>query len=319
MADLISGYNIIRRIGTGARSQIYEVVDPGTGQRFALKRVIREAHEDDRFLVQATTEFEVASQFTHPYLRKCFDCKRIRRWMRLAEVQVVMELVNGVSLDDHRQTDPDKIVDIFTHVCDGLHALHELGYVHADIKPNNVLVEPDGGVKIIDFGQSCPIGHRKQRIQGTADYIAPEQVERRPLTRETDVFNLGATLYWVLTGKAFPTMISRKDGERHDITDRRERTKIPTPQELVPDIPAALSRLVMDACQDRPSDRPRDMKHFISRLEVVQHVLARQKAEGGAVIHIPEVGEPIPKSGDAQGNKGAKRDSKKDPKKEHRK
>ncbi len=297
MPDLLSGYNIIQRIGTGARSQIYQVVHPETGQVYALKRVVREAHEDDRFLQQAVTEFEVSSRTNHPYLRRSFDCRRIRRWMRLHEVQVVMEMVHGISLERHRQTDLNAIVNIFIQVAEGLDALHDMGYVHADIKPNNVLVCQDGGLKIIDFGQSCPIGHRKVRIQGTADYIAPEQVERRPLTRETDVFNLGASLYWVVSGKAFPTLISRGDRDRHNIGARTPRRLIPTPQELNPEIPAALSRLVMDACADRPSDRPRDMKHFISRLNVVQHVLDKRRAAGEKDITVSAEGEPIEPSG----------------------
>lgn len=293
VADLLSGYNIIQRLGTGARSQIYQVVHPETGQVYALKRVIREPNEDDRFLVQAITEFEVSSKTDHPCLRKSFECKRIRRWMKLVEVQVVMELVNGVSLERHRQTDIDVIVDIFIKVAQGLDSLHEMGFVHADIKPNNVLVSQDSSVKIIDFGQSCPIGHRKERIQGTADYIAPEQVERRPLMRQTDVFNLGATLYWVLTGKAYPTMIQKGSGDRPDIAARAPRKAIPTPQEINPDIPTALSRLVMDSCADRASDRPRDMKHVIARLEVVQHVLERRRAAGEAALKVTEVAEPI--------------------------
>ena len=60
-------------------------------------------------------------------------------------------------------------VAVFMKVAEGLHAMHRHGFVHADIKPNNVLLSPDGGLKIIDFGQSCPMGHRKERIQGTPD------------------------------------------------------------------------------------------------------------------------------------------------------
>lgn len=302
MADLLSGYNIISRIGTGARSQIYQVVDPKSGKQFALKRVVREPHEDDRYLIQAQTEYEVSSRTNHPYLRKSIDCMKIRKWMRLHEVQVVMELVTGSSLERHRQTDLRLIVELFIKVAEGLDSLHEMGYVHADIKPNNILVCEDNSIRIIDFGQSCPIGFRKQRIQGTADYIAPEQVERRPLSRQTDVFNLGASLYWVLTGKAFPTMISKRVPNRHDIAAITPRRLIPTPQENNADIPAALSRLVMDACADRPSDRPKDMKHFVSRLDVVLHVLDRRKAAGEADLKVSEVGEPIEPS-DGSGGK----------------
>lgn len=275
MADLVAGYNIIEKLGVGARSQIYQVVKPETGQVFALKRVFRDEHEDARYLEQAITEYEVSSRLNHACLRRSEDIKRVRAWLRLREVQVVMEYVNGVSLEKRRPERIDAAVDLFLKLAEGLSALHEAGFVHADIKPNNILVTVDGGVKIIDFGQSCPIGHRKPRIQGTPNYIAPEQVERRTLTPQTDVFNLGATLYWVLTGRAYPTMISRKGG-----TDKSMFKPVPTPQKLNPEIPAVLSRLVMEACSYRRSDRPKDMQQVINKLEMSHHVLAKRRRLG---------------------------------------
>ena len=275
VADLVSGYNIIQKLGIGARSQIYQVVHPESGRVFALKRVIREEHEDARFLQQAITEYEVASRLEHPSLRTCHEIKRIRSWMKLCEVQVVMEYVNGVSLDKRRPERIDDAVDVFLQVAEGLEALHKAGHVHADIKPNNLLITPERAVKIIDFGQSCPIGHRKPRIQGTPDFIAPEQVERRSLTPETDVFGLGATLYWVLTDRPFPTLITKKGRSNEGLM-----RAVPSPQKLNPDVPSVLSRLVMDSCAYRRSDRPSDMKQVINKLEMCHHVLAKRRQSG---------------------------------------
>ncbi|MFH1418761.1 MAG: serine/threonine-protein kinase [Planctomycetota bacterium] len=277
MSDLVSGYNIIRKLGEGARSQVYHVVKPETGQVFALKRVIREKHEDCRFLDQAIREYEVSSRLNHAYLRKAYELKRIRTVLRLSEVQVVMEFVDGVSLDKHRPDRIDATVELFLMVAEGLNAMHEDQLLHTDIKPNNILVTADSIVKIIDYGQSCQIGFRKPRIQGTPDYIAPEQVERRHLTKQTDVFNLGATLYWALTGTAYPTMIT-KQGKRSEKADMPKR--VPTPQELNPEIPTALSKLVMQSCAHEPSRRPRDMKEVISRLEMLHHVLTKRRKAG---------------------------------------
>jgi serine/threonine protein kinase len=164
--------------------------------------------------------------------------------------------------------------------------MHEANYLHTDIKPNNILITLTNGVKIIDFGQSCPIGFRKARIQGTPDYIAPEQVRRRPLTRQTDVFNLGATLYWALTGQAYPTMITKRG--RHRDAGALLKKPVPTPQDINPEIPSALSRLVMESCADDPNRRPRDMKEVIGRLEMARHVLGKRKRAGhdlGAAAH----------------------------------
>jgi serine/threonine-protein kinase len=168
--------------------------------------------------------------------------------------------------------------------------MHEDSLLHTDIKPNNILVTTDSKIKIIDFGQSCPIGFRKPRIQGTPDYIAPEQVERRHLTQQTDVFNLGATLYWALTGQTYPTMITKK-GRQQDAATRRKR--VPTPQELNPEIPSALSKLVMESCSHERSMRPRDMKEVIARLEMLHHVLAKRREAGhdmSTTIRPPEPG-----------------------------
>ena len=98
--------------------------------------------------------------------------------------------------------------------------MHQMGYVHCDIKPNNILRNDKGEVKVIDFGQSCKIGTVKERIQGTPDYIAPEQVARRPITVQTDVFNLGATLYWALTGKAHPDALHGQQEGREQLPAR---------------------------------------------------------------------------------------------------
>src|SRR5438309_1276541 len=86
-------------------------------------------------------------------------------------------------------------------------------YVVSDLKTNNILVGPDGKVKVIDFGQACKTGTCKERIQGTPDYIAPEQVKREAVTFRTDVFNFGATMYWTVTGQKIPTLFTLKKDE----------------------------------------------------------------------------------------------------------
>jgi len=130
---------------------------------------------------------------------------------------------------------------------------------------------------VIDYGQSCRIGTIKERIQGTPDYIAPEQVARRPISVQTDVFNLGATLYWATTGKVIPTLYTvNKKGENSFLMD----TRIDTPQDLNPKVPLALSKLVMDAISTKPGNRPADMDEFITRLELAKHIMLKQLNPG---------------------------------------
>lgn len=260
---MIPGYKIVNRIGEGARSQVFQAIRTSTGERFAFKRVIRDETEDARFLDQAINEHQVASQLSHPVLRKSFELRRIRRLFKLVEIHALLEFVDGVSLDRSRPERVAKTVEIFRKVAEGLGFMHGQGFVHTDIKPNNILVAYDGGVRIIDFGQSCVVGYVKPRIQGTPDYIAPEQVDRKRLTPQTDVFNFGATLYWTLTNSAFPTVIAKRG--------RRQQTRglpsIPTPSELNPRVPEPLSRLVMECCRYDPTLRPEGMGELIERLD----------------------------------------------------
>lgn len=271
MATLLDRYKVVDYLGQGARSNILLVSDEQNGQRYALKRVFKRTSNDQRFIEQTEAEYEVSRQFSHPILRKSYTLKRIRRWLRLVEVQLLMEYFPGRNLEDFvTGTTLPQLVSIFNRVADGLLSLHQLGYVHADIKPNNILVNPENQeIRIIDFGQSCRIGTIKKRIQGTPDYIAPEQVRRLPLDQRTDVFNLGATMYWMLTGKPWPTMIPGKQMRPGQMLMHKGESWLrKPPAELNPKVSPALSRLVVDCCQDNPIDRPKDMREVISRLQI---------------------------------------------------
>jgi serine/threonine protein kinase len=158
-------------------------------------------------------------------------------------------------------------------VATGLNAMHREGLIHCDMKPNNILMGKAGAIKIIDLGQSCKIGTTKRRIQGTPDYIAPEQVRRKPLGPRTDIFNLGATMYWALTGKNVPTLIPKKSSSIGIVTPR----KYPAPHELKPRIPERISKLVMDCVKDDPAQRPTNMMMVITRLDLIIHSLIGRK------------------------------------------
>ncbi len=267
----IHKYQVLEQLGKGAKSIIWKAKDPHTGNLYALKHIIRESEEDDRFFQQAETEFNISRRFSHPYLRKAYDLVKIRKWLKAQELILLLEYVEGRSLKQHRPTQINEIIDIFIKVAQGLDAMHQEGYLHTDIKPKNILVIPNNGIKIIDFGQSCPIGHRKRRIQGTPDYMAPEQVRREVLDQRTDVFNFGASLYWVLTNKPFPTIMP-KSGDMNEVIVPHSQATIPRPDQLNPEIPSALSKLVMDCCNYEIKARPENMREVIARLEVAKHL-----------------------------------------------
>lgn len=263
----VGGFTIVKRIGTGARSTIYLATDEQSRTDVALKRVIFERPEDSRIFEQMETEYKVARRIDHPYVRKCHKLKKIRRMLRVKELLLSMELFDGQSLEDGPTLSLLDVLLVFRMVATGLNAMHQHGYVHCDVKPNNILLSKAGSIKIIDLGQSCRIGTTKQRIQGTPDYIAPEQVRRKPLGPKTDIFNLGATMYWALTGKNVPTLIPKNKDDLSLVVPQ----SCPTPHELKKQIPEGISKLVMDCVKEDPQERPTNMMAVISRLDLMVH------------------------------------------------
>ena len=150
-----------------------------------------------------------------------------------------------------------------------------------------MLTETDG-VKLIDFGQSCKSGTIKERIQGTPDYIAPEQVKREAITERTDIFNLGATFYWVLTDEHVPTMIPKKHQGVSLKTDDYKKGRPPI--EINPEISPALSSLIMDSVERRVEQRPQDMGAVLDRLDIAMAQIKRQRATAPAAAAARSAG-----------------------------
>ena len=272
----ILGYEVMGTLGYGARSTIFAVKD-GDSHIFALKRVVKQSPSDQRFLDQAVREHEVASQLDHPSLRKSYKLIKQRALLRTSEVLVLMEMVDGPTMEQFKPRNLLQLVRLCRRVAQGLSSMHLAGFVHADIKPNNILVTGEDSVKIIDFGQSCPIGTIKPRIQGTPDYIAPEQVLRRQITPATDVFNLGASMYWLFTQRHVPTLIPKEVG-----TVLKDDSGLRPARDLNPQVPPALSALVMDCLTTEPSGRPASMALVADRLELAVVQLSRTaKGSGG--------------------------------------
>ena len=270
------GYEVVDFIGEGAGSRIFAAAHPDTKQIYALKYVVPKTDKDHRFIEQLEAEYEVGRQVKHPGLRRSIEIKVARSLFRkVTEAALVMELFDGVSLEARLPKAVPQLVHIFIQTADALGALHALGYVHCDLKPNNILVDPSRNVKVIDLGQAAKIGTAKSRIQGTPDYIAPEQVKCLPVTVQTDVFNLGATMYWCLCGKKLPTLFNIKKSENSFLVD----TAIASPRDCNPMVPEQLSNLVMECVRTSPARRPADMAELSRRLEIILHVMRKEQRD----------------------------------------
>lgn len=284
--DIVEGYRVMSELGRGAASVIYLVQDPKTSRVWALKHVTRESPKEQRFLDQAEAEYAIASKLDHPQLRKI--TRLIKRkpgfLTAVSDLWLVMEVVDGASLERDPPTTFEEAAWIFEQVARGIAYMHRQGYAHADMKPNNIIVNDEGLAKIIDLGQSCKLGTVKERIQGTPDYIAPEQVHRRPITQKTDIYNLGATMYWVLTRHFVPTALARGDslvGSREDHLMELPRPTIG----INPKVPELFDRLIMECVQIDASKRPASMDEVADRLNLIRaRLLAEQELRKSGML-----------------------------------
>ncbi|MCA9304309.1 MAG: serine/threonine protein kinase, partial [Phycisphaerales bacterium] len=260
-------------IGRGAASIIYLVQDPKTKQVWALKHVAKTNPKAQRFLDQAEIEYKIASQLNHESIRKIPKMIKTGSLLKSTGLLLVMELVDGISLHEEKPKTLAETIDVFRQTASALAQMHDRGFVHADMKPHNVIVgtDLDGKLtaKLIDLGQSCKIGTIKKRIQGTPDYIAPEQVHRREITAKTDMYNFGATMYWVLSGKNIPTaMGTSQDSLMGSLDDALIEKPVPI-SVLMPEMPERLCELIMQCVEVDPEKRPASMDEVTNKLDLI--------------------------------------------------
>jgi eukaryotic-like serine/threonine-protein kinase len=273
LPERIFGFVPLRVIGRGAGSVIYAVRDPATGKTLALKHVQRLNDKAIRFVEQLQNEVDVAKRVNHPKLRRIYEVKLEKTLIfKVTGAALLMDLFEGQSLDDRLPPDNVTLVKSFIDVADALGAMHKAGFVHCDLKPANILLSHDfKEVRVIDLGQACPIGTKKERIQGTPDYISPEQVKLLPVDERTDVYNLGATMYWCLCGEKLPTLFTLKRDENSFLVD----AFIKAPHEINRLVPENLSHFVMEMCRVNATKRPQSMSAVIDRLEIILHGLRK--------------------------------------------
>ncbi len=263
--DALFGYEIVRQVGEGAGSVVYKALDR-EGKAFALKHVVRTGPKDQRLFDQLRNEYEIGRSIDHSSLRKSVAL-HVRRNLfprRIVDAALVMEYFDGIPFPTFPVATIPRIMRCFADVGRSLLSLHGTGIVHCDLKTGNILVDRCGKVSVIDLGQACPIGTRKPRIQGTPDFMAPEQYNRDPMTRQTDVYNFGACLYYALTGQPMPTVYTAGRGENSILSPGL----IATPWQINTLVPTTLSELTMSCVRLDPKRRP-EMEKLVSVLDTM--------------------------------------------------
>jgi eukaryotic-like serine/threonine-protein kinase len=255
-------YRVVSPLGTGAGSAILLISDKTAGgKRYALKVVKRQGPEDDIYVNQARVEYEVTRMLNDPAIAKVYDIRVKRSWFKVTGVELLLEYVDGKTLDEIEAPELGQLVLVFNQVASALSHMHRRGVYHGDLKPSNIMLSKTGQVKLIDFGTAWIRRQEKNRVQGTPQYMAPEQAIEKVVDERTDIYNLGATMYRMFTGRfanaGFPT--PGADGARK-----------PTPPiQINPRFPGTLDELIMACLEIRPERRPVGMFEIKNRLAAV--------------------------------------------------
>lgn len=252
-AVLSSRYQILGVIGSGGMGDVYRAADGRLGREVAIKTLNDSCFLNPEMHARFEREVKSVASMSHPNIVTLHDVAEDGD-IRFA----VMEFVEGRTL---REVIPERpawqtAARIARDVSRGLAAAHQRGMMHRDVKPENVIVAPDGRAKVLDFGLARPTAPDQsitvdQALSGTIPYMSPEQAESRELTCATDVFSLGTVLYELLSG----TNPFRADGPFQTLK-RVTAAAAPMLSTAAPACPPALSELVMRMLLRAPAGRP---------------------------------------------------------------
>ena len=244
-------YELSSRVAVGGMGEVWEATDLVIGRPVAIKILKDEYLGDPGFLERFRAEARHAALVNHEGIANVYDYGE-----EDGSAFLVMELVPGEPLSSILEREhtlpPDRVLDVVSQTAMALQAAHAAGLVHRDIKPGNLLVTPDGRVKITDFGiaritDQVPLTATGQ-VMGTVQYLSPEQASGQPASPATDIYSLGIVAYEALAGHRPFTGESQVAIAMAQIND--------TPPDLPTTIPEPVRRLVMACIAKAPSDRP---------------------------------------------------------------
>lgn len=193
-------YSIVEQIGTGASSNVYLAIEAGSFASVAIKQ-LRSTCQSGSYRKLLANEHELAGKLRHKNIVRLLGADFTER----SGPYLVMEYIRGTSLDHHAHTDSllpiNKVLSIVEQVARALEYCATQGVVHRDVKPENVILMPNGLTKLTDFGCAVSTGTGGNMVAGSLAYMSPEQLEGVPLDERADIYSLGALLYRLLTGK----------------------------------------------------------------------------------------------------------------------
>ena len=285
----LGSYRIVRQLGSGGMSNVFEAIHTGSGSLVALKVLPRKLARNAVLLQRFLREARNAESLDHPNIVAIYD-----RGFDQGRHYLVLEHVEGKDLFDRvRNKGPltaPEAVKFVREVALGLEYAAKRGMIHRDIKPANLLIASEGHAKIIDLGLALMTEEDDERVTrdgttvGTVDYMSPEQArDSRKINERSDIYSLGCTLHYLLTG--FPPY---PGGNLADKLARHHSADIPDVRDRKPDVPRDLAVLVRRMMAKKPEQRFANYPELIAALDQIGVSDDRLVAPGLADVLIDD-------------------------------
>jgi tRNA A-37 threonylcarbamoyl transferase component Bud32 len=283
----VGAYRIVDKLGQGGMATVYKAYHAALDRYVAIKVMHAAFLEDPNFLARFQREARIVAKLDHPHIIPIYDYAEHN-----GQPYLVMRFVEGETLKSYLSNKPlDKaeILRIAQAIGDALAYAHDQGVLHRDIKPSNILLTPDGGIYLTDFGlaRMAEAGEStlsRDMMVGTPQYISPEQAKGiKALDARTDIYSLGVVLYELLVGQA-PFTADTPYAIIHD----HIFSPLPMPRELNPELPEPIERVLLKALAKEPDDRFQSIGELMTAIEKALEPPARQvSAETIAVAQPP--------------------------------
>ena len=257
-------YTLTERVGLGGMAEVYRAKDNVLGRTVAVKVMLPQYAADPTFTKRFRQEAASAANLQSPYIVSIYD------WGLDGETYyIVMEFLRGTDLktaiNERGAINQRKAAEIGSQIAQALSVAHEGGVIHRDIKPQNIMIQPDGNIKVMDFGiaRAGDAGlSQTATVLGTAHYVSPEQAQGKELTGASDIYSLGVVLYEATTGK-LPF-----DGQDAVSVAVKQVNELPAPPSTInPNLDPGLEAIIMKALEKDPSKRFKDaaeMRHVLN-------------------------------------------------------
>ncbi len=261
-------YKIIEELGKGGMGRVYKALDKEINEEVAIKLLKPEIADDESTIGRFRNELKLARKIAHKNV-----CKMYHLAKEGETLYITMEYVSGEDLKSlikkEGKIPEERALSIAKQVCGGLAEAHELGVVHRDLKPQNIMIDKKGRATIMDFGiarsKEAPGVTTTGMIIGTPDYISPEQAEGEEADKRSDIYSLGVLLYEMITGRV-PFR-----GDTALSVAIKHKTQIPAdPRKLNPEVSEDLSRLILICMEKKRNKRYQSAEELLSDLVKIE-------------------------------------------------